>query len=172
MVPGKGALIAIEATKRIVDAGVDARMTWVGDGPERIPAAQLAESLGISDRVVLTGAQPAEKIGGLLDSADVFMLPTESETFGVAIAEAMVHGLPVVVGARGGFRDFIDPRSSRIAEPHTPEAFAQATMNLLESTGLLSRSEIAADARAKFDENLRREQYAAVYALALKARSL
>jgi glycosyltransferase involved in cell wall biosynthesis len=99
------------------------------------------------------------------------MLPTESETFGVAIAEAMAHGLPVVVGSVGGFRDFINPRASRVASPHTPEAFSNAVQSLLADDQLLSRSEIAGDARAKFDENHRRAQYAEVYALAQHAHA-
>jgi glycosyltransferase involved in cell wall biosynthesis len=171
MVPGKGALIAVETIKLLNDAGVDARLTWVGDGPERLLAQARAVELQVEDRVVLAGAMPAEAIGTFLDAADIFILPTESETFGVAIAEAMAHGLPVVVGSVGGFRDFINPRASRVASPHTPEAFSNAVQSLLADDQLLSRSEIAADARAKFDENHRRAQYAEVYALAQHAHA-
>ncbi|MEN9752205.1 MAG: hypothetical protein RLZZ600_1252 [Actinomycetota bacterium] len=163
----KGPDLAVEATKYLVDAGVDATLTWVGEGGERAEIEKLASTLGISDRVSLVGNQPSEKIGSYLAEADLFILPTINETFGVSIAEAMAYGLPVVVGTLGGFRDFIHPRASRAVANRTGAAFGAAALELLNDPARLTRKEIATDAAAKFSEDLRQAQYVKVYEQAI-----
>jgi glycosyltransferase involved in cell wall biosynthesis len=163
LIERKGPLVAVAATKFLLDAGLDAHLTWVGEGNQRQAAEKLAAEIGISDRIHLVGNQPVEKVGAYLGNADLFIMPTINETFGVAIAEAMAFGLPVVVGALGGFRDFIHPRASRVVPDRTGAAFGAAALDLLQDPHRLTRTEIAADASEKFDEGFRQARYASVY---------
>lgn len=77
-----------------------AKLILVGDGPERKPAEQLCRDLGLGDAVLFLGKQDA--IGELLAVADIFLLPSESESFGLAALEAMACQVPVISSNAGG----------------------------------------------------------------------
>jgi sugar transferase (PEP-CTERM/EpsH1 system associated) len=76
------------------------RLLIVGDGPERVPLASLAQSLGMADAVEFTG--PRLDIEDSLRRMDVFVLPSINEGISNTILEAMATGLPVVAGRVGG----------------------------------------------------------------------
>src|SRR5262249_50500696 len=79
---------------------VPARLVPVGDGPELPTAHRLARTLGISSRVHAVGAQ--EEVQPLLSIADLFLLPSAQESFGLAALEAMACEVPVVASNVGG----------------------------------------------------------------------
>src|SRR5690606_5035393 len=83
LVPGKRPQLAVETLAALRDRGVDAELTWVGDGPLRGEVAARAAELDV--RVRLTGAIAAHEVSTELARADLFLLPTRRETFGVAI---------------------------------------------------------------------------------------
>ena len=100
--------------KRVLDvvsvfAGVaermPARLIMIGDGPERPRAVEAAQALGVEDRVSFIGKHGA--IEELLSCADLFLLPSESESFGLAALEAMASGAPVVVSNAGGLPEVV-----------------------------------------------------------------
>jgi N-acetyl-alpha-D-glucosaminyl L-malate synthase BshA len=102
------------AVKRIADVvmafarirdRIDARLIMVGDGPERPRAREIAERLGIEDSVVFLGKHAA--IEELLSCADLFLLPSESESFGLAALEAMACGVPVITSDTGGLPEVV-----------------------------------------------------------------
>jgi teichuronic acid biosynthesis glycosyltransferase TuaC len=78
----------------------DLRYVIIGDGPEREPLARLAAELGIGDRVELAGQLPNEEALERARTANVFVMPSIDEAFGVVYVEAMAAGLPAI-GARG-----------------------------------------------------------------------
>ena len=77
-----------------------AKLMMVGEGPEREPAERLCEELGISDKVVFFGN--SNEIDKILCFSDLFLLPSVTESFGLAALEAMVSGVPVISSNTGG----------------------------------------------------------------------
>lgn len=82
--------------KFVAPVAVDATLTLVGDGPDRDTFVELAERLGIEQRVFFAGEQPLGQIPSFLKHADVFVYTSLSETYGQVVSEAQWCGLPVV----------------------------------------------------------------------------
>jgi glycosyltransferase involved in cell wall biosynthesis len=89
----------IRALAALRDRHPDLRYVIVGDGPEREPLAALARSLGVGDRVELRGALPHDEAVRAARDADLFVLPSVAEAFGVAYVEAMAGGVPAIGSA-------------------------------------------------------------------------
>jgi len=85
---------------------VRARLLLVGDGPELGTAYRMGRELGIANQVEMLGAQ--EGVLPLLSAADVFLLPSAQESFGLAALEAMAAGVPVVASRVGGLPEVIE----------------------------------------------------------------
>jgi glycosyltransferase involved in cell wall biosynthesis len=102
----KGMHTAIEALAR---TAVPARLVIVGDGPERGRLEQLSRSLGVADRVRVTGAQAPETVADYLAASDVFLFPTErDEAAPMILIEAMASGTPVVASRIDQVAEVID----------------------------------------------------------------
>ncbi|MGH7504982.1 MAG: N-acetyl-alpha-D-glucosaminyl L-malate synthase BshA, partial [Longimicrobiales bacterium] len=94
---------------------VPARLLLVGDGPERVRAQQLAEELGIADRVLFLGKQLS--VAELLACSDLFLLPSEHEAFGLVALEAMACGVPVIATSVGGLPEVVTEGESGFLAP-------------------------------------------------------
>ncbi len=79
---------------------IPAKLMMVGEGPEKEKGELLCEKLGISDKVVFFGQ--SNEIDKILCFSDLFLLPSETESFGLAALEAMVSGVPVISSNTGG----------------------------------------------------------------------
>jgi len=106
--PVKGVPSLLRAMKIVCEVLPDAKLIIVGDGEEREDLESLADSLGIRDRVDFVGRVPHERIPDYLCKADIFVLPSVSEGFGIVILEAMACGLPIVATRVGGVPDIIE----------------------------------------------------------------
>jgi len=85
-----------------------ARLTIVGDGPERTSLSRVIVRYGLSDRIVLAGRRSRAEIRTLLSASDVFVLPTVRESFGIAALEARCAGVPVVAMRASGVAELIE----------------------------------------------------------------
>lgn len=162
--PGRPALLLhasnFRAVKRVGDAVralaevlrvQPAVLVLVGDGPERQAVAALAAGLGVSGQVAFLGEQL--HVGRFLAQADLFLLPSEQESFGLAALEALASGVPVVATDVGGLPEVVRHGETGWLVPvGNPEALAAAVLRLLGdqprrmAMGLAAR----ADAIARF----------------------
>lgn len=83
-----------------VQQQIPAKLMLVGDGPEKEKAEQLCYDLGIMDKVIFFGN--SSEIDQILSYSDLFLLPSETESFGLAALEAMALGVPVISSNSGG----------------------------------------------------------------------
>ena len=123
-----------------------ARLLLVGDGPELGTVYRVGRELGVSDRIDAVGA--TEAIIPLLSAADVFLLPSALESFGLAALEAMACEVPVVASRVGGLPEVIEHGVSGFL--HTPgdiEAMASSAVDLLTDRALHRRIAVAARER-------------------------
>lgn len=84
----------------MVQQKIPAKLLLAGDGPDRPFVERLARDLGICNKVIFTGK--VRDTGPILEIADLFLLPSETESFGLAALEAMAKGVPVVSSNTGG----------------------------------------------------------------------
>ena len=113
---------------------VPARLLLVGDGPDRVKAHDVAEAEGVGDRVLFLGKQ--NSVAELLSCTDLFLLPSESEAFGLVALEAMACGVPVVATRTGGVPEVIeDGVSGFLASVGDVDAMADAGLRLLSDPG-------------------------------------
>jgi glycosyltransferase involved in cell wall biosynthesis len=98
----KGAPLMAQATKRLIDQGLDVHALVVGNGHERGPIAAL-----LGDRVTLPGNLPQVELAWIYASADVFVFPSTTEVSPNVVLEAKASGLPVVVAADHGGGQFV-----------------------------------------------------------------
>ena len=165
------------AVKRVRDVvGVYARvakevpsvLVMVGDGPERIDAEQEARRLGVQDRVYFLGK--LESVAPLLASADLFLIPSQSESFGLSALEALATGVPVVGTRAGGLPEVVrDGETGALCAVGDVEGMAAAAIHLLTDADLWRTfsASAAADARTRFSLDQVVAQYEAFYVDAL-----
>ncbi|MEX2528523.1 MAG: N-acetyl-alpha-D-glucosaminyl L-malate synthase BshA [Gemmatimonadota bacterium] len=109
-----------------------ARLVLVGDGPDRVRAAEVVEELGLSDSVLFLGKVGV--VNELLACADLFLLPSASESFGLAALEAMACGVPVVASRVGGLPEVLDHGDTGfLLPPDDLDGMAEAGAGLLQN---------------------------------------
>jgi N-acetyl-alpha-D-glucosaminyl L-malate synthase BshA len=127
----------VEVFARIA-AQVPSVLLLVGDGPEVTTARRVARRLGVAHRVQLLGAQ--ENVLPLLSIADLFLLPSEQESFGLAALEAMACEVPVIASNVGGLPEVIEHGVSGFLYPVGDiESMAAIGTAVLTDSGLHRR---------------------------------
>jgi N-acetyl-alpha-D-glucosaminyl L-malate synthase BshA len=136
-----------------------ARLVLVGDGPERAAAEKTARALHVQDKVTFLGEQ--SDIEGLLAAADLFLLPSESESFGLAALEAMACGVPVIGTLTGGLPELVeDGVSGHLCGIGETDCMAKFAANLLTDPVRHAEARRAARAGA---ERFGREEIVSIY---------
>ena len=146
---------------------VNAILIMVGDGPERLKAMETCEKLGIESKVKFLGK--SNQVYQILCYSDLFVLPSASESFGLAALEAMMMRVPVISTNVGGLPEVnIDGESGYLFDLGDVEAMAQKSIALLNNEQKLERMKDNALTLAKrFDIEAVVNQYIAVYQAAL-----
>jgi L-malate glycosyltransferase len=121
----------------------DAKLLMVGDGPERGPAEHLAWRLGVQDHAIFLGKR--NHVERLISLADVLLMPSEMESFGLAALEAMACGVPPVATRVGGVPELIrDGEDGFLCGVGDIEAQSGRVIELLTSPSLYQRMAAAA----------------------------
>lgn len=123
-----------------------------GDGPERKLLEELAIEIGISDRVEFLGALSRYRVIEEMKSADVFVLSSEYETFGVVVAEALALGKPVVATACGGPEDIVQERDGILVPKNDANAMSKALIHLGTNIENYKVPDIRNRCRARYSE--------------------
>jgi N-acetyl-alpha-D-glucosaminyl L-malate synthase BshA len=130
--PVKRILDVIEVFAK-VSAALPARLMLIGDGPDRSAAEHLALRLGVADRIHFLGKQ--DNVNELLPLADLMLMPSEMESFGLAALEAMACSVPTIATRVGGVPELIDDNVNGLLFPvGNIEAMSTAAIALLNDT--------------------------------------
>jgi N-acetyl-alpha-D-glucosaminyl L-malate synthase BshA len=154
----------VVATFAKVRAKTPAVLVMVGDGPERGSAEDEARKLGVFEDVRFLGRIDA--VAPLLAIADVYILTTDRESFGLSALEAMASGVPVVAAGVGGIGEVVeDGFSGALCAVGDTDAMAAASLRLIQDPALWKKQSAAAvaRARAKFGIDDIVSRYEAVY---------
>jgi N-acetyl-alpha-D-glucosaminyl L-malate synthase BshA len=155
----------------MVHESIPAVLVMVGDGPDRRDAEEEAKALGVEHDVQFLGRIDA--VAPLLASADLFLLPSDRESFGLSALEALAVGVPVVGSHAGGLPEVVrEGETGVLCTVGDVAAMARAATDILSDeerwTAMSHRA--AADARARFSPEGIISQYEAVYEDAIAAR--
>ena len=134
-----------------VREAVPSVLVMVGDGPDRVEAEAEAVRLGVDEDVAFLGK--IEAVAPLLASADVFLLPSQSESFGLSALEALASGVPVVASRAGGLPEVVrDGETGVLCDVGDVEGMAAAAQSMLLDAGRwqMMSAAAAADARERF----------------------
>lgn len=161
LIPRKRPVLAAQTCRELNDRGVPTELTWVGDGPLRDDLLAYCQEHNVA--LNLPGVVAAEDIADYFASADLSIFPTSAETFGLVGAEALAAGRPLVAGANGGQRDFVEFPSGVLVAAHTASAYADAVEKVMHDTAGLSAHDIASSVRKRFSAGNLATQYHSIY---------
>jgi len=143
---------------------LDAKLLLVGDGVQRQAAQAAVEQFGLQRDVMFFGVQ--DNVVPLLSAADLFLLPSEKESFGLGALEAMACCLPVIATQTGGLPELVaHGETGYLAPVGDVAALADYALKLLSDEALLRKTGEAARRRAveQFESELMVPQYEAFY---------
>ena len=172
LVPIKGFDLLVRALPAVVAQIPSARVLLVGGGPERERLDALARSLGVAERLELTGE--VVDVTTHLAAADLLAVPSRNEGMGRVIGEEMALRIPVVAAAVGGIPDVVtDGECGRLVAPEDADALTAALVELGRDEALRRKLGEAAEVRAEsFSAAAAREKLLAVYAALVRDKGL
>jgi N-acetyl-alpha-D-glucosaminyl L-malate synthase BshA len=163
--------VVIEVFDKVRRA-VPCRLVLIGDGPEREPTERLVNELGVTDFVTFMGEQ--EFIADILPVADVFLLPSAHESFGLSALEAMSCAVPVVASNIGGLHEVVEEGvTGYLCSPDDPGCMAGIITMLFRDEGKRRQMGLQGRERAKrdFGKDAIIDQYIALYERVLGTRA-
>ena len=151
----------------IVQRDIPSKLLMVGEGPERIKAQRYVKKHNLSDKVLFLGK--SNEINELLCYSDIFLLPSEKESFGLVALEAMIHKVPVISSNAGGLSEVnIDGESGYLSPVGDVKEMAKNAIKILKDENEFKRLKEGAFRRAKtFDISNIIPKYELIYKKAL-----
>ncbi|WP_282018730.1 N-acetyl-alpha-D-glucosaminyl L-malate synthase BshA [Salegentibacter mishustinae] len=150
---------------------IDAKLMMVGEGPEKEMAEDLAEELHIEDKVMFLGQ--SHEIDKILCFSDLFLLPSEKESFGLSALEAMVNGVAVISTNTGGLPEVNQHGiSGYLSNVGDIEEMASNALKILQNEEILEKfKQGARDVAEKFDIKNVVPLYEDIYTKALQVKA-
>jgi len=137
LIKRKSPALLVSAFARVLKVIPDAKLVIAGSGRERENLSRQAKDLNIANSVFMMGGLSKEKVAQLMAAADVFALPSEVESFGLALLEASAAGVPVVCSNSGGVPEvFQDGFNALLYPPGDGDAMAKAITCLIQDKEL------------------------------------
>jgi N-acetyl-alpha-D-glucosaminyl L-malate synthase BshA len=152
----------------LIQKKIPSKLMMIGEGPELEKAKQLCSALNIEDKVVFLGN--TNEVNKILCFSDLFLLPSETESFGLSALEAMASNVPVISSDSGGLKEVnVAGVSGYLSSFGAVEEMADNAIRILESDATLDQFRKGANSTAtKFDIHKIVPAYEAVYEMALK----
>ncbi|MCH5716755.1 N-acetyl-alpha-D-glucosaminyl L-malate synthase BshA [Niabella hibiscisoli] len=146
-----------------VQKEIPSKLLFVGDGPERLPAEDLGRKLGIFEKMIFVGKQ--EQIEDVFAIADLFLLPSEYESFGLAALEAMASKVPVISSNAGGLKEVnIDGITGYTADVGDVKVMSERAIEILKDDATLQKFRQGAFEHAQqYNMDAIIPQYEAIY---------
>ena len=131
-----------------INKEIPSKLLFIGDGPERQTAEELSRSLGVQDAMRFVGKQ--DQMEDILAIADLFLLTSEYESFGLAALEAMASGVPVVSTNAGGLKEInIEGETGFLANVGDIKTMSRKAIELLKNDDTLNKFKARAAEHAK-----------------------
>lgn len=138
----------IQVFKGLIDNGVNGQLMMVGDGPERNFVERQCREWGLCDRVKFLGS--LKSTTEVLTISDLFILPSETESFGLAALEALASGVPVIASNTGGIPEVVEHGvSGYLSNVGDVQDMIHNSMKIISDPETLSKFKLAAKAQAK-----------------------
>lgn len=142
-----------------------------GDGPELPRLESLATELGILEQVRFLGSLSRAQVGDAMAYADVFVLPSHYETFGVVVVEALALGKPVIATRCGGPESIVEPGDGLLVPTHDVDALAKAMAEVFANVDCYEPAEIRERCRQRYSEDAVVAQLTKVYQEVIVSRT-
>jgi glycosyltransferase involved in cell wall biosynthesis len=151
LIPEKHFDMLIQAIANI--SSLPLKLCIIGNGAEKDKLQKLVTKLHLEDRVQLLGHKSKQEIVALLQESDIFVLPSQSETFGVAYIEALACGLPIIATDCGGPRDIVTSNNGLLVPINNQQALEQAIIQVSNNLSSYNKKAIAEDCQNRFSSN-------------------
>jgi glycosyltransferase involved in cell wall biosynthesis len=138
-IPWKGYTDILDVIKKVITVNADVRFLFCGTGEQEQEIRLLSERLQIADYIIFTGPIPSEKMPSLYGCMNIFLHAARFEPFGLAIAEAMLNGVPVVSTRTGAAADgVVSGEHGYLCEYGNTQALADSILKLTDASLALS----------------------------------
>lgn len=135
----------------------------IGNGPEKNKLQQLIHKHHLEAQIHLLGYKTKPEIVQLLQNSDLFILPSQSETFGVAYIEALACGLPIIATDCGGPRDIVTEENGLLIPTEDVNALGNAILHMVNNIDKYDRKAIAEDCQVRFSPEVIAKQLTQIF---------
>lgn len=163
LLPIKGFDVVIRAIGENASLPNNLLFTIIGDGTEKEKLQGMIDAYQLSDRVRLVGRKMRDYIVNALQEADVYILSSHSETFGVAAVEALACGVPVIATDCGGSRSYMNEFNGLLIPVNDVKAMSGAISYMIEHYMEYDRERIAEDCKLRFSDEAIAKQLEVIF---------
>lgn len=167
---GKGYDLLISAFDRLKLPENTWELLIIGEGNERVNLQTQIERAKLGNNICLLGRKGKKEIVDILSKSDVFVLPSRSENFSVAVLEALCMGIPVIASICGGIRECIDSSNGLLFPVEDIDSLSKAIQVMYTDYSKYDRKRIAMDSRARFSPEVIARQLTEVFKTVLNRK--